>query len=862
MLRLLLFALLLLPLVSVKAETTVGKSPPPDWVALPEYEIPTTTDSSLGSVRYIASDFQSNLDESADYKHFATQINTRAGVEDYSQLSADFQPDYQTLTWHSLEVIRDGETQDRLPGVEFELIRQEKGLDRQLYDGEITAHAILSDIRPGDTIVYSYSITGANPIFQGKEHTFLQTEFASPVDYLRCRILWDSSQRTLRWQHNSVTPVELIHTEKAAGKLDILVFEKRDSEGIDVDSGVPSSIPIYPIMEFSDYSSWEEFGKWTESIYLTGETLPEDLRAVCEEIRERNLTPDNTALAVLRWVQENVRYLGSFMGEHTHAPYTLGQIAERRFGDCKDKGMLVTAMLIHLGLDAAPALVETDDRESIAENLPGFRNFDHLIVHLKLDGADYWLDPTRTFQRGTLADSYSPAYGFAFVIRPDATALTPVEPAGFDKTHTAITESFEIPDMSGNATMRVHTVATGRDADNLRRTFSTDSLSEIEENYRSYYEDDYPGITVANPITFSDDEKQNRIVITESYALISLWDKEQDEGGPDQLYAWFYARFISSVAKVPSETERTKPYSIGHPRRYVHTLEITPPEGWDIPDGKHSRQLPALDYSFDISSAAGKARVRFDYLTHADRVMPEDFTAYREAMKLMEDDLYYYLSSPILVTESGGEVGKSYAFLSAFLVLGLFTGIAASVAIWFWSPSPRTPHPGTERLNGIGGWLILPMIGCFTVPFISIFEISSFFSAIDEENFTLFSGFENENMQRVAFAFGTFFAACTLVLSFLQLNLLFSHRTSFPWVFIALNLFIISSDSIFLYLSSISSGEETTSEETVDLSRQILSLVLWMAYMLVSNRVKATFVRSRKTEVATTMTPPPLPAEA
>jgi|TARA_B110000037_G_scaffold223087_2_gene301933 hypothetical protein len=56
-LRLLLFALLLLPLVSVKAETTVGKFPPPDWVALPEYEIPTTMDSSLGSVRYIASDF-------------------------------------------------------------------------------------------------------------------------------------------------------------------------------------------------------------------------------------------------------------------------------------------------------------------------------------------------------------------------------------------------------------------------------------------------------------------------------------------------------------------------------------------------------------------------------------------------------------------------------------------------------------------------------------------------------------------------------------------------------------------------------------------------------------------------------------
>ena len=402
MLRLLLFALLILSPTSLEAETVVEKSAPPSWVVMPEYEIPATTDSSLGSVRYLVSDFQSNLDESSDYKYFATQINTRAGVEDYSQLSADFQPDYQTLTWHSLEVIRGGRTQDRLPAVKFELIRQEKGLDRQLYDGEITAHAILNDIRPGDTIVYSYSITGSNPIFKGKEHTFLQTEFGSPVDYLRCRVLWDASQRTLRWRHNSVTDAKLIHTAKGAGKLDTLVFEKRDFEGLDVESRVPSSVPRYPYMEYSDYASWEEFGKWTQSIYLTREALPEDLLEVCEEIKSRNLAPDETAVSALRWVQENVRYLGSFMGEYTHVPYTLAQISERRFGDCKDKGMLVTAMLRHLGLDAAPALVNTDEREGISENFPGFRNFDHLIVHLKLAGKDYWLDPTRTFQRGTL----------------------------------------------------------------------------------------------------------------------------------------------------------------------------------------------------------------------------------------------------------------------------------------------------------------------------------------------------------------------------------------------------------------------------------------------------------------------------
>ncbi len=858
-LRLLPFALLILSLTPLEAETAVEKSPPPAWVVLPEYEIPTKTDPSLGSVRYLASDLQSNLEESTDYKHFATQINTRAGVEDYSQISVDFQPDYQTLTWHSLKVLRDGEIQDRLPGVTFELMRQEKGLDRQLYDGETTAHAILNDIRPGDTIVYSYSIAGANPIFRGKTHAFLRTEFSDPLDYSRCRILWDSSLRTLRWRHNKAFPTELTHSEKAVGALDVLLFEKRGSKGIDVETRVPSSVPTHPFIEYSDYTSWEEFGKWTESIFLTGEPLPESIRAVCEEIRERKLTPDETALAVLRWVQENVRYLGSFMGEHTHAPYTLEQISERRFGDCKDKGMLVTAMLVYLGLDAAPALVDTNDREGIAENFPGFRNFNHLIVHLKLDGADYWLDPTRTFQRGTLANSYSPAYGFAFAIRPGAKELTPVEPAGFGKTGTAITESFVIPDMSGNATMHVHTVATGRDADALRHTFASDSLSEIEEDYCEYYEDDYPGIKVAAPMTFTDDEKRNRIVITESYNLTDLWQKETGKGEPDQLYAWFYARFISSNANVPSDTERKLPYSISHPKRYVHTFKITPPDGWDFPEGEHSRKLPALNYTYTISSVAGKARVSFEYFTRSDRVLPEDFAAYREAMKLFEDDLYYYLSSPIIVTEGGGEVGKSYGFVTGFLILGLLAGITACVVIWFWDPAPRPKESGSRNLHGIGGWMILPMLQCLALPFICIYEISTFYTVIDADTFTLFSGFENENTQRIAFACGIFFSACILMVSLLQLKLLYSHRTSFPLVFIVLGVVIFSSDILYLYFSEIASGEDASSEGSRGITRSISGLIIWTIYMLVSNRVKTTFIRRRKKPEPIPQ-PPPLPA--
>ena len=859
--RLLTLLLLILPLISVGAEIEVKKSPSPPWVVASEYEIPDRIDGSHGSVRYLVVDFQSNIEESADYSEFATQILTRAGVDDYSQLSVDFQPEYQTVTWHRLAVIRDGETQDRLPGTSFELIRQEKGLDRQLYNGEITAHAILSDIRPGDTIVYSYTITGANPIFRGKEHSFLQTQYTSEVDYVRRRFLWDTTKRTLRWQQNGVAPAELKHTEKADGTLDELVFEKRDSEELETESNVPASVDIYPFLEISDYASWEEFGKWTESIYLTGEALPDDAREVCDEIKSRGLDPDETAVAALRWVQENIRYLGSFLGEHTHAPYTLDQICDRRFGDCKDKSMLLTAMLRYLDFDAAPALVNTIGREGIFNQFPGYRNFDHLIVHLELDGLEYWLDPTRTFQRGSLAKSYAPAYGYAFVIRPGEAALSPVTPAGFDTIHTSITESYDIPDMSGDATLRVHTVATGLDADRLRRTFATQSLSDVEENYRAYYANDFEGITVAAPMTVTDDEEQNRIVLTESYAITNLWDKKENEGGLDQLSAWFYARYIASVVNVPSGSERRYPYSISHPTRYVQTIEITPPAsgGWTFVDQAHNRPLPSLNYSYRASSADGKATLRFSYQTLADRVSPEDFAGYKTTMNLFENDLNYQLTSPIVATEEGGEVQKSYVFLTAFLILGLVGGLLLSALLWFWDPAPRPVDFSQRPPIGLGGWLILPIIGCFIIPLVCIMEIHSFYDIMDAEKFTLFSGFERESMQQLAFGYGTFFSALSLMLSVFGLILLFTRRTSFPWFFIGFGIAMFLSDTVLLYLTSLSSGEETTSNEYASHGRTVISIVLWSFYMVLSVRVKATFTRRRRGEKIPEQTPPPLP---
>ena len=347
----------------------VKRAAVPSWVKEAEFEIPSSQEGRNGSIRYLVADFQRHLEEETSYKQYAILIETEAGVEEYSQLSFSFQPEYQTLILHQIDIIRDGKVQDRLANAEIEVIRQEKGLDRQLYDGELTAHVILEDVRPGDVLSYSYSLVGENPVFAGHVHSFYRLVYGTEIGFLRRDIIWNPKKRTLQWQVLELDEEPVV--EEVEGGLKILRWEREEVKELSPEEETPSWAIDYPWMEISDYGSWKDFGEWGMTLYQTDEALPENLEEVCDQIRKEHTSEEEIVVETLRWVQKNVRYLGSFLGEHTHQPHRLEDVERRRFGDCKDKGMMVVAMLRYLGFDAASAVVSTAGKKAVKRYLPG-----------------------------------------------------------------------------------------------------------------------------------------------------------------------------------------------------------------------------------------------------------------------------------------------------------------------------------------------------------------------------------------------------------------------------------------------------------------------------------------------------------
>src|SRR5262249_9186773 len=167
----------------------------------------------------------------------------------------------------------------------------------------------------------------------------------------------------------------------------------------------------------SEFDSWADVVRWALPLYRPSEPLSAELQAQIERWRSSFAQAEDRLIAALAFVQDEVRYTGIELGPYSHQPTPPSIVFGRRFGDCKDKALLLSTVLKRLGIEASPALVNSESRQTIADEQPSPHAFNHVIVVAELDGKRYWFDPTLSPQRGKLAVRYNPSYGFALLIR-------------------------------------------------------------------------------------------------------------------------------------------------------------------------------------------------------------------------------------------------------------------------------------------------------------------------------------------------------------------------------------------------------------------------------------------------------------
>ena len=561
--------------IAVAASAFVRGAPLPAWAdVLPLPPLPTTRRGllvRLEDTHLLAADVPVMLINSAQ------QVNDAAALGQIGQVSMYFNPAYQKLVLHKALILRGAETIDHTSTAQVRFLQREAGLEQGIYSGIITATMLLPDVRVGDTLHMQYSVEGANPIFGRRYANAVSWERPVPVA-LRRVTLNAAPARTVQWKWNGDgKPTTLAPEASSANGMKRLRFEERDVPGVELEPLVPRSFTPLRWLQFSEFADWGEVSRWADGLFPPDEPLPNELVPVIQRLL-RLPSRSEQASAALQWVQAEIRYYSVSLGESSHRPHAPAEVLRNRYGDCKDKSFLLMRMLQSLGIPARAVLASLSAPLRPSGMLASPLAFDHAVVQARIDGRDYYLDPTRLGQRGPL-DRMGQGLEDASVLVVDArevTALTTVQsPNRRDLFRSELAETFRLPAFGGDAELDLQQRFVGLQAEQMRMTLARFDPERLKRALLTGPDRRYPGITLIGTPEVADEVDQNRITVRAKYKVPNL--------AAEANGAWTM-RFVptnlqGSVVNPPAVARNWPLVLPSYPTTVIYSAEVQWPAG-------------------------------------------------------------------------------------------------------------------------------------------------------------------------------------------------------------------------------------------------------------------------------------------
>lgn len=827
-----------------------SEGPRPKWVELSERVKPSTILKESG-IQFLNFDHQVNASTASDYYRYTLLLETPEAVNNYGNLQISFDPSFQELTVHRIVVIRKGKEIDLLQTHDANLIRAESNRNRLIYDSTLTLVYHLEDIRVGDILEYEFTKSGSNPAFQDHFYTSEYLQWYQPVGHLNYRVIVPKGfQYSLLYDGNEIfEPKETI-----SGNEQVLHWERRNVKAADFEEDEPDSYDPRPRVALSDFQSWLELSNEAAMLYDVQDSKSPLIKKQVEDLIQDKQDLNEKTLAIVRFVQNEIRYLGFEAGVHAFKPHSPEQVLTQRFGDCKDKSLLLVEMLKQIGLEANPMWVNTSKGGRLKPDEVSPYVFNHCVATFMFKDERLYVDPTISNQGGTIRRLNFPNYKQGLIIGAKSESLhqIPLQKTG----RMEVTDRFVVPQSSLERTrLRVETTYRGFEADYIRSYLKSNSMSVVTEEYLNYYKNYYPGIKSIGEVIFTDDLEYNIIEVLEEYEIDSLWKDTENV----QQQAFFYMPLIRGLLSINDDLDRKSPYALAYPKHVVYKAIINLPEPWPIKNQQYdlTRSEYAYRYELKTNSAKDEIRVAHEYYVSDQEVFPEDYNRMVKDHDEFLSNVGYTISrvSDRLGEKNPGHEKKrnlSSSLLIVLRVLSFVIGVILFLRVNRVYDPKLTPDSSKAVATPIGGWLILPLIGLIVAPFIRLYQTINAYSDSDLDNLVFIFDPSSE-------AFNPFFASVVileelvgmLLIAFILLLIyqFFKQRSSLPRLLIilyAVNLVWIILRAILVDISANIDFLESSG----DILRALVSAGIWIPYFAFSDRVKETFVVSRAAPIS------------
>ena len=245
---------------------------------------------------------------------------------------------------------------------------------------------IFQDVRVGDTLVLTLRKETLRGMFPGQ---FFST------DVFPRNLPFDSAEVIVE------APIDLGLQVKAAGGLNDRVedFGKVRRHTVTLpprmtkflEAGSVATTDVDPMLLVSTFKSYVDLGRAYGAAALPKAAATPEIAALAQEITRGITDRREQARAIDAWMKKNIRYVAVYLSLGRVVPNEAASVLRNKFGDCKDKATLMSALLAAKGIASEQVLINLGNAYTLPEP-PTMAMLNHAILYLP--EFDLYDDPT------------------------------------------------------------------------------------------------------------------------------------------------------------------------------------------------------------------------------------------------------------------------------------------------------------------------------------------------------------------------------------------------------------------------------------------------------------------------------------
>ena len=134
----------------------------------------------------------------------------------------------------------------------------------------------------------------------------------------------------------------------------------------------------------SGFESWAQMGNWYTKLVQGRRDITPEIHSQVVALTASFNAPLPKMQALVKYLQKDIRYVEIGLGIGGFQPHPASFVYSHRFGDCKDKATLLSAMLADTGIDSFYVIINNRRGAVDAATPPAIGDFNHAILAIKI----------------------------------------------------------------------------------------------------------------------------------------------------------------------------------------------------------------------------------------------------------------------------------------------------------------------------------------------------------------------------------------------------------------------------------------------------------------------------------------------